>query len=168
MFGPFLGLQFFESWPVIRKWEASWPFCMLYTYKVLNILCFVRLENWETYTFSFVFWPSTGCFGVSPSLKPSIGISTSTIGLKEIVPSRERQRHQTSPWVTWGFGFHNPFVKVMVEPTHLKKMSQNERCFPQIGLKMENIWNHHPVYAWPTTKCEETSIFLSSPTMRST
>ena len=33
----------------------------------------------------------------------------------------------------------------LVVSTHLKNISQN-RNLPQIGLKIKNIWNHHPVY----------------------
>ena len=31
----------------------------------------------------------------------------------------------------------------MVEPTHLKNLSQIG-SFPQVGMKTKNIWNHHP------------------------
>ena len=31
----------------------------------------------------------------------------------------------------------------MVEPTHLKHLSQNG-SFPQIGVNIKNHWNHHP------------------------
>ena len=31
---------------------------------------------------------------------------------------------------------------LVVEPTHLKNISQNGNL-PQIGMKMKNIWNHH-------------------------
>ena len=33
----------------------------------------------------------------------------------------------------------------MVEPTHLKKYDCQIGLFPQVGLKIKNIWNHHPV-----------------------
>ena len=32
----------------------------------------------------------------------------------------------------------------MVEPTHLKDISQMG-SFPQVGVKIKNIWNHHLV-----------------------
>ena len=32
----------------------------------------------------------------------------------------------------------------LVVSTHLKNISQNG-FFPQVGVKIENIWNHHPV-----------------------
>ena len=35
-------------------------------------------------------------------------------------------------------------IWLVVEPTHLKNMSQNGFIFPnQIGVKIKNIWNHH-------------------------
>ena len=39
----------------------------------------------------------------------------------------------------------------LVVSTHLKNISQRG-SFPQIGMKIKNIWNHHPVmldpYSW--------------------
>ena len=32
---------------------------------------------------------------------------------------------------------------LVVEPTHLKNISQIG-SFPQVGVKIKNIWNHHP------------------------
>ena len=49
---------------------------------------------------------------------------------------------------------HEPPVVVMVVvvlsvvSTHLKNISQIE-SFPQVGLKIKNIWNHHPVVFFP-------------------
>ena len=37
----------------------------------------------------------------------------------------------------------------MVEPTHLKNISQNGNL-PQIGVKIKNIWNHHPDEFFPS------------------
>ena len=33
-------------------------------------------------------------------------------------------------------------TKLVVEPTHLKNISQNGNL-PQIGVKIKHIWNHH-------------------------
>ena len=38
------------------------------------------------------------------------------------------------PWLIW----------LVVEPTHLKNISQIG-SFPQIGVKIKNVWNHHLV-----------------------
>ena len=40
--------------------------------------------------------------------------------------------------------FSQMVVWLVVEPTHLKNISQNGNL-PQIGLKIKNIWNHHLV-----------------------
>ena len=39
--------------------------------------------------------------------------------------------------------FHSIVIWLVV-PTHLKNISQNGNL-PQIGVKIKNIWNHHPV-----------------------
>ena len=36
---------------------------------------------------------------------------------------------------------------LVVEPTHLKNISQIE-SFPQVGVKIKDIWNHHLEYDW--------------------
>ena len=43
---------------------------------------------------------------------------------------------------------------LVVEPTHLKKISQNG-LFPQVGLKIKNIWNpqNDGKYCWWTKSC---------------
>ena len=40
----------------------------------------------------------------------------------------------------------------MVEPTHLKNISQNGNL-PQIGVKIKNIWNHHLDSRWFIYPC---------------
>ena len=37
----------------------------------------------------------------------------------------------------------------LVVSTHLKNISQNG-SFPQVGVKIKNVWNHHPVLNKPT------------------
>ena len=46
-----------------------------------------------------------------------------------------RSQRTSTPVVFW----------LVVEPTHLKNMSQIGNL-PQIGVKMKNIWNHHLVF----------------------
>ena len=45
-------------------------------------------------------------------------------------------------WRWLEVGHH--FFWLVVEPTHLKNMSQIE-SFPQVGVNIKNIWNHHLV-----------------------
>ena len=40
-------------------------------------------------------------------------------------------------------GWTNPFW--LVVSTHLKNISQNG-SFPQVGVEIKNIWNHHPAF----------------------
>ena len=40
----------------------------------------------------------------------------------------------------------------MVEPTHLKNISQNGFIFPQVGVKITNLSNHHPDEVSPQNK----------------
>ena len=44
----------------------------------------------------------------------------------------------------------------MVEPTHLKNISQIG-SFSQVGLKINNIWNHHPVLCYMKWSNKNTS-----------
>ena len=39
--------------------------------------------------------------------------------------------------------FFSQDVKLVVETTHLKKYARQIGSFPQVGVNIRNIWNHH-------------------------
>ena len=67
------------------------------------------------------------------------------------VATCSRRRGQASPWFCTA-----TFLYLVVEPTPLRNINQNGNL-PQIGVKIKNIWNHHPVLHFT-----ETSTWLSA------
>ena len=58
------------------------------------------------------------------------------------------------------------FVQVVVEPTHLKNISQIGSS-PQVGMNIKNIWNHHlVVHPHETTNQGELTAHLSGNSIR--
>ena len=50
---------------------------------------------------------------------------------------------------------------LVVEPTHLKNISQN-RNLPQIGMKIKSICNHHLGHLWNTPPYQQARKFIVS------
>ena len=49
-----------------------------------------------------------------------------------------------SSWMVFEWGFSN-VIWLVVEPTHLKNMLVKVDHYPQVGVKLKNVWNHHLV-----------------------
>ena len=50
---------------------------------------------------------------------------------------QKKQKRLSCAYVFW----------LVVEPTHLKNISRNG-SFPQVGVNINNVWNHHQVFCW--------------------
>ena len=65
---------------------------------------------------------------------------------------------ETEPWKACESMFVWRILLIwLAVSTHLKNISQIG-SFPQIGVKIKNIWNHHPVIFW--IKIDVSSIYL--------